>query len=196
MVDLHLVGMAQLLLLLVVLCQDSSAAVFQDNSARMSPDKFPGKSAKLFLNKNARVFQERHAEMFQDKYRGRSAKISTMKNVPLFQKSNARLFPGSSVLMFLDKNVRMFHDKSAEVFPAKIAATSHDRCQGRSVNLFQLRPAVSTLSRSVPISPSKCASVYLTNSARRCQDKCAQQLSQHMANNTSLTQLGYGRRIK
>merc|ERR1719244_385400 len=150
--------------------------------------------------------------MSQDKFRGKSAKISTTKNVPLFQKSNARVFPGSSVLMFLDKNVPMFHDKSAEVFPAKIAATSHDRCQGRSVNLFQLSPAVSTLSRSVPTSPSKCVSVYLTNSARislsrsaarcqdssasRCQDKCPQQLSQHMANNTSLIQLGYGRRIK
>merc|ERR1719431_87502 len=145
-------------------------------------------------------------------FRGKSAKISTTKNVPLFQKSNARLFPGSSVLMFLDKNVLMFHDKSAEVFPAKIAATSHDRCQGKSVNLFLLSPAVSALSRSVPTSPSKYAAVYLTNSARmfpsrsaakcqdssasRCQDKCAQQLSQHMANNTSLILPGYERRIK
>merc|ERR1719370_548266 len=47
------VGMAQLLLLLVVLYQDSSAAVFQNDGAQMFPDKFPGKSAKLFQNKNA-----------------------------------------------------------------------------------------------------------------------------------------------
>ena len=130
----------------------------------------------------------------------------------MFQNSNARASPGSSALMFLDKNVRMFHDKSAEVFPAKIAKTLHDRCQGRSVNLFLLSPAVSTLSRSVPTSPSKCVSVCLTSSARmcpsrsaakcqdssasRCQDKCVQQLSQHMANNTSLIQPGYRRRIK
>jgi len=158
------------------------------------------------------MFQGRIVGIPQDKFRGKNAKISTIRAVPLFQNSNARVFPGSSVLMFLDKNVQMFHDKSAEVFPAKIARTLHDRCQGRSVNLFLLRPAVSTLSRSVPTSPSKCASVYLTNSARmcpsrsaarcqdssasRCQDKCAQQLSQHMASNTSLIQLGYGRRIK
>merc|ERR1711970_643480 len=112
----------------------------------------------------------------------------------------ARASQGSSVLMFLDKNVRMFHDKSAEVFLAKIARTLHDRCQGRSGNLFLLSPAVSALSRSVPTSPSKCVSVYLTNSARigpsrsaarcqdssasRCQDKCAQLLSPHMANNS------------
>merc|ERR1711970_1431581 len=103
-------------------------------------------------------------------------------------------------------------DKSAEVFPAKIAKTLHDRCQGRSVNLFLLSPAVLTHSRSVPTFPSKCASVYLTSSARmcpsrsavrcqdsiasRCQDKCVQQLSQHMANDTSQIQPGYGRRIK
>merc|ERR1719431_1786584 len=117
------------------------------------------------------------------------------------------LFLDSSALMFLDKNATMFHDKSAEVFPAKIAKTLHDRCQGRSVNLFLLSPAVSTLSRSVPTSPNKCASVCLTSSARMCpsrsavrcqdssasrsQDKCVQQLSQYMANNSSLIQPGY-----
>merc|ERR1719315_410635 len=145
------------------------------------------------------MFQGRIVGIPPDKFRGKNAKISTTRAVPLF--------PGSSVLMFLDKNVPMFHDKSAEEFPAKIARTLHDRCQGRNVNLFLLRLAVSTLSRSVPTSPSKCVSVYLTNSARispsrsaarcqdssasRCQDKCVQQLSQHMANNTSLIQPGY-----
>merc|ERR1711970_1309078 len=133
----------------------------------------------------------------QDKFRGKNAKILTTGAVPLFQNSNVRVSPDSSALMFLDKNVQMFHDKSAEVFPAKIAKTLQNRCQGRSVNLFLLSPAVSTLSRSVPTSPSKCASVCLTSSARmcpsrsavkcqdssasRCQDKCVQQLSQHMA---------------
>jgi len=93
------VGMVQLLLLLVVPCQGSSAAVFQNNSARMSPDKFPGKSAKLFLNKNARVFQERHAEMFQDKYRDKNANLSPQPSAPLFQSNHANLFQGNSVPM-------------------------------------------------------------------------------------------------
>ena len=91
----------------------------------------------------------------------------------MFQSSNARASPGSSALMFLDKNVRMFHDKSAEVFLAKIVKTLQDRFQGRSVNLFLLSPAVSTLSRSVPTSPSKCVSVCLTSSARMCPSRSA-----------------------
>merc|ERR1711887_279363 len=170
--------------------KDKNANLFPQRSAPL----FQGNHANQFQDKNAKIFQGRIVGIPQDKFRGKNAKISTIRAVPLFQNSNARVSPGSSVLMFLDKNVRMFRDKSAEVFPARIARTLHDRCQGRSVNLFQLSPAVSALSRSVPTSPSKCVSVYLTNSARigpsrsaaRCQDKCAQQLSQHMANNTTL----------
>jgi len=92
-------GMVQLLLLLVVLCQDNSAAVFQNDSARMSPDKFPGKSAKLFQNKNARVFQERHAEMSQDKYLDKNANLSPQHSAPLFQGNHANLFQGKCAPM-------------------------------------------------------------------------------------------------
>merc|ERR1719206_1667605 len=45
------VGMVQLLLLL--------AAKYQDNSARMSPDRCPGKSAKLFQDNSARMSPDR-----------------------------------------------------------------------------------------------------------------------------------------
>jgi len=93
------VGMAQLLLLLVVLCQDSSAVVFQNDSARMSPDKFPGKSAKQFQNKNARVFQERHAEMFQDKYLDKNVNLSPQRSAPLFQGNHVNLFQGKCAPM-------------------------------------------------------------------------------------------------
>jgi len=153
------------------------------------------------------MFQSRIVEIPQDKFRGKNVKMLITRVVPLFQNSNARVSQGSSVPRFHEKTVEMFHDKSAEVFPVNLVKTLPAKCQGRSVKMYLLSLVVLLLSSSAATSPSKCAAVYLTSSARmcpsrsaarcqdssasRCQDKCVQQLSQHMANNTSLIQPGY-----
>merc|ERR1712106_360177 len=137
--------------------------------------------------------QNKLAQTLQDRFKDKSARILITKSAPLFQNSN--------VPLYLVKTAGMFPSRSAEVFLVSLARTLQNRSRGRNVNLLLLRSALLfqtssagtspsssaavCLIRTVPMFPSRSATLFQGSSVSRFQDNSARLLNLLMEYETS-----------
>ena len=80
------------------------------------------------------MFLASSATMLPDRSQGRNARVFPVSSVRMFLGSSVTMFPASSVRMFLSRSVRMFLARSVRTFPANSAS----RFLSRFVRLLSL----------------------------------------------------------